>query len=90
MLEIGRDLDLGQEALGPDHRGQLRLQDLERDLSVVLDVVGEVDGSHPALADVTLDAVPTFQRSVQTGSDVGHGGPRLTGMVDAWYAQSPT
>ena len=29
MLEVGGDLDLRQEPLGPDNRSQLRLQDLE-------------------------------------------------------------
>ena len=41
MLQIGGDLDLSEEAFGPDYCRQLRLQDLERDLAIVL------DRSHP-------------------------------------------
>ena len=38
MLEVGRRLDLGQEAVGTDDRSQLRPQDLERDLTFVPEV----------------------------------------------------
>jgi hypothetical protein len=61
VLERGRRLDLGQEALAPDHRGELRLEDLERDLALVLEVLGEVDGGHPTLAEPLLDAVAAVQ-----------------------------
>ncbi len=51
MLEVRRRLDLGQEPLGSDDGSQLRLQDLERDLPLVLDVVREIDRRHPALTE---------------------------------------
>ena len=60
MLEVGCRLDLGQESLGPDHRGQLGLEDLQRDLSLVFEVVGQVDRRHAALTELTLDGVAAF------------------------------
>ena len=57
MLQIRRDPDLGQKPLGAEHRAELRLQHLERDLAVVLEVVREVDGRHAAGADLALDQV---------------------------------
>ena len=57
MLQVGGGLDLGQEAVGADHGGQLRPQHLHRDLAVVLEVVGEVDRRHPARAELALDGV---------------------------------
>ena len=45
MREPGRDLDLAEEPLGPDRQGQLGLEDFQRDLAVVLDVVSEVEGA---------------------------------------------
>ena len=45
------------EPLGAEHGGELGLEDLERDLAVVLEVLGEVDGGHAALAQLALDAV---------------------------------
>ena len=57
MTEVGGRLDLGQEAFGSDHGGQLRLQNLQRDLALVLEVVGQVDRGHATLTKLTLDGV---------------------------------
>ncbi len=57
MLQVGRGLDLGQEPLGADRGGEFGAQHLERDVAVVLEVVGEVDGGHAALPELALDAV---------------------------------
>jgi hypothetical protein len=65
VLQVRRGLDLGQEALGAHHRGELGLEDLERDLPLVLQVVGQVDRRHAALAEFALDAIATFQGRVQ-------------------------
>ena len=35
MLQIGGELDLGEEPLGAEHRGELGVQHLERDVAVV-------------------------------------------------------
>ena len=50
VLEVGRRLDLGQEAFGPNDCGQLGLENLQRDLTLVLEVVGHVDRRHSAFA----------------------------------------
>ena len=60
MLEVRRRLDLGQEPLGADDGSQLRLEHLQRDLPLVLQVVREIDGGHPALTEFALDAVATL------------------------------
>ena len=57
MLEVGGGLDLGKEPLSTDDCGQLRLEHLECDLPLVLEIVSQVHRSHPALTDLTLDAV---------------------------------
>jgi hypothetical protein len=59
-LGVRRRLDLGQETLGPDYSSEFRLEHLERDLPLVLDIVGQVDGRHPALTEFGLDAVAAF------------------------------
>ena len=61
MLEVGRRLDLGQEPLGAHHGGQLGAEDLERDRMVMPDVVRQADRGHPALTDLTLDAVAALE-----------------------------
>ena len=65
MLQVRGDLDLGEKALDAEHRAELRLEHLERDLAVVLDVAREVDGRHAAGADLALDLVPASEPAVQ-------------------------
>jgi hypothetical protein len=55
-------LDLRQEPLGADHRGQLGAEHLDGDLAIVLEVLGEVDGCHPALTELPLDPVAVTER----------------------------
>ena len=63
-------VDLSQEPFSSYYCGQLRLQHLECDLALVLEVVGKVDRSHPALTDLTLDAVAALEGCVQAGGGV--------------------
>ncbi len=57
----GCNLDLAQEPVGPDGGSQFGTQHLERDLAVVLQVLGEVDEGHATGADFPLDRVPVPQ-----------------------------
>ena len=74
MLELGDDVDLAEEPLGAQRRGELGPQDLERDLAVVLEVVGEVDGGHAALAELALDAVAAAEGGTQSFQGCGRCG----------------
>ena len=73
-----RRLDLLHEALGAEHRGQLRLEDLDRDVALVLEVAREIHGCHPALAELALDAVAVTQSRQEALGDRCHA-PLLTG-----------
>ncbi len=57
VLELRRGLDLGEEALLAHHGRELGPEHLDRHPAVVLQVIGEVDGGHAALAELPLDAV---------------------------------
>ncbi len=70
MLQRGSGLDLDHEALGAEHGGQLRLEDLDRDLAVVLEILRQVDRGHAAGAEFALDAVAIGQRGVRRSSVV--------------------
>ena len=74
MLEVGGGLDLAQEPLGADDRGQLGPQHLDRDLAVVPEVLGEIDGGHPPLPDLFEESVAAGQGFRETGQGVGHDG----------------
>ena len=62
MLQAGGDLDLGEEAIAADDGAQLGMEDLDGDLAAVLQVFGEIDRGHAALAQLALDAVAVAQR----------------------------
>jgi hypothetical protein len=72
VIELGRDLDLAQEAVGAQRGGQLGAHHLHGHLPAVLEVLREIDGGHPALAQDPLDPVPVRQR-----------GPHLRHLVPA-------
>ena len=57
MLQRRRRLDLDDEPLGAEHRGQFGLEHFDRDFAIVLEVRGEIDRRHAARAELALDAV---------------------------------
>jgi len=72
VLEVGREGDLGQEPLGADHRRQLGPEHLEGHRPVVADVLGQVDGRHPARADLTVEAVAGRESGLEPAEQLGH------------------
>jgi len=50
MLKVGRRLDLGQEAFGAHNGSKFGLQDLQGDLALMFEVVGQIDRGHAAFA----------------------------------------
>jgi hypothetical protein len=66
MLQVRGRLDLADESLASDDGCELGLEDLERHLPPVLQVLGQVDRGHAALAELPLDRVAALQ---------GGGGP---------------
>ena len=75
--QLGRDLDLPQEPLGPyrsRHRGP---QDLDGHSAPVLAVLGEIHGRHPAPSHLPLDPVAVGQSRNQALRIQSHpiGGP---------------
>lgn len=73
MVEPGRDLDLGEESLDTEHRTELRSEDLEGDLALVLEVGGEVDGGHAAGTQGALDPVLVGKGGSEDVEGFGHG-----------------
>ena len=72
MSEATNDLDLAQKPLGPQDMGDLGAEYLHRDTPVVLQVLGEVDGRHAALAELVLQQIAGAKRSGEFGRDVSH------------------
>jgi hypothetical protein len=72
VLQVGGGLDLGEEPLGADHGGQLGPEHLDRDLAVVLQVVGEVHRGHATRAQLAVEAVAVGEGGGERGGYVAH------------------
>ena len=77
MGEAGRQSDLAQEAVGADLGGDLGTEDLDGDLAIVAEVVGQVDHGHAAFAKLSFDGVAAGERGCKTGLEVGHSGGKM-------------
>jgi hypothetical protein len=58
MIEPSRELDLAQKPIGAESGAKLRMKHLERDPPVVAEIICEINGSHPATAQLTIELVP--------------------------------
>lgn len=79
VLKLGGEPDLGQEPIPAQRSGQLGTEDLECDLTVVLEIVGEIHVRHPALAQFAVEAVAVLERGGEAGRDGSHEAHFFTG-----------
>src|SRR4051794_16034133 len=85
MAKACEQLDLAGEALRAERRADLRTKHLDGDLSLVLQVLGEIHGRHPARANLALDRVPLGERVAQRFGDGARGGLAVRAKpVDLW------
>jgi hypothetical protein len=75
VLQAGGGSDLPLEALWTQGSGQLGMQDLESDLSVVPEVVRQVHRCHAPTPKFTLKPVTVDQALLQSLAYVGGHGP---------------
>ena len=66
MLEASGELDLALEPLGAERGGEFG-QHLQRHRSVVLEILGEIDGGHPTASERAVKHVAVAQPSSQCG-----------------------
>ena len=67
VTQAGHDADLAQEALRAYRRCHLSRQHFDRDAALVLSVDGEIDRTHPAAAELTLNRVAARERRTEAG-----------------------
>ena len=65
MLEVRRGVDLGEDPFGAAGGGEIGLEHLERHVAVMPEVPGQIDGGHPALTKLALDAIAALDGCVQ-------------------------
>src|SRR5690349_25087421 len=76
VVQVCRGPDLGEEPVGTDNGGKLGAQDLDGDFPVVPQVLGEIDGGHPALPELAVDGIAAGQGASEWQ---GVGGHRVAG-----------
>src|SRR4051794_35586508 len=90
MLQLRRRLDLGQESFRTECNAEVFVQDLDRDVSVVAEIVREIYCRHAARADLSLDAVPVCNGATDVVEDVHRrtpeGGPEQAGPEESRQA----
>ena len=72
VLEVGGELDLGQEALRADHCRELGAKHLERHPPIVPEVLGQVHRRHPARADLAVETVAVGKRGLKPAEQLRH------------------
>src|SRR5215212_6635630 len=72
MLKSRRRLDLGEKSFGAECGAEVFVQHFDCDVAVVLEVVREIHGRHPARAELALDAV-SVRESVGETPKARHG-----------------
>ena len=79
MLQPGGDFDLAQEPPGAECRRELRVQNLDRDRPMVLQVLREEHRRHTPPTQLTLDRVAVSESGTERLEQIGHrmSGPSL-------------
>jgi hypothetical protein len=73
VIERRGDPDLAGEPVGAEQRSELGPEDLDRHLAVMLEIVRQVDGRHPAPAELALEGVAAPEGGAEAFQLVGGG-----------------
>src|SRR5690242_5438741 len=79
MGEPGGDLDLAQEPIGPQARGQVWAEYLESDRPAVFQVLRQIDGRHAPAADLAFDPIALCERDLEVAEQTAHTAQRYGG-----------
>ncbi len=71
MIQPSRGLDLAQKTVRAERGSELGMQNLERNESLVLYILSEVDGRHPAPSQLTIYCVAVLKGSAQAFDRTG-------------------
>ena len=61
VLEVGGGADFLEEPIGSDHSGKVGPQHLERDLTVVAEILRQVHRRHAPGAELALDSIAVMK-----------------------------
>ncbi len=73
VVQAGGELDLAEEPVGTDGGREVGAEDLQGDLAVVAEVLGQEHDGHPALAELALESVAAGEAGRELVLEGGHG-----------------
>src|SRR3989449_11431555 len=77
VLQVGGYPDLTQEALDPEHGGELGAQHFQGDVAIVLEIPREIYGRHATGTDLAFDSVVLGKGRPETFERIGHSVPNV-------------
>ena len=96
MIQARGQLNLSKKALAAERFGEIGMQHFDRDFPIVLEVVGQVDGGHPARAELAVEAIAIGERfdqerraSTRRGYIEQAGAAKLSRRVGSTYLCPP-
>jgi hypothetical protein len=72
MVKPRGDLDLAEEAFGPEARGELGVQNLQCDPAIVLEILRQEHRGHTAPSHFAFNAISVGKRGLESGAKVSH------------------
>ena len=72
MLQRRSGLDLLHKPLGAEYGREFRLEQLERDLAIVFEIVAQVHRGHAAFAEMAENTIAAVERGVEAVGLCGH------------------
>jgi hypothetical protein len=79
VVEARGELDLAEEPLGADRSREIGTEDLEGDLAVVAEILGQEHDGHAALAELALEVVAAGQTGFELVQECVHEGRKDAG-----------
>src|SRR5439155_14557075 len=89
VLEMCRDLDLGEEALDAEHRAELRVEHLQGHGAVMAGIVREKHGRHATPPDLAFYLVAVGDRDLELLEDSQREAREVVLQVVAWCSTRP-
>lgn len=72
MLKSRSDADLAEESISAQDRAELRVEDFEGDIPIVLGVAREKDRGHSTASDLSFENVRGTEAALQLIANSGH------------------
>ena len=82
MIQACGELDLAKETVGSERCGEIRMQHLERDNTIVFYILRKIDSRHPAASKLSVDRIRLRKRITEPLERQGGGLHQIASTMD--------